>query len=46
MRIFDGDQIARFLTEAGFSEVILNRNAKKALALRAGDAGKQQPFGK
>ena len=29
MRIFDGDQLARFLTEAGFSEVILNRNAKK-----------------
>ena len=29
MRIFDGDQLARFLTEAGFSEVIVNRNAKK-----------------
>ena len=29
MRIFDGYQLARFLTEAGFSEVIVNRNAKK-----------------
>ena len=29
MRIFDGDQLARFLTEAGFSEIIINRNAKK-----------------
>ena len=29
MRIFDGDQLARFLTEAGFSEIIVNRNAKK-----------------
>ena len=27
--IFDGDQLAHFLTEAGFSEVIVNRNAKK-----------------
>ena len=29
MRIFDGDQLARFLTEAGFSEIIIIRNAKK-----------------
>lgn len=29
MRIFDGDQLTRFLTEAGFSKVIINRNAKK-----------------
>ena len=29
MRIYNGDQLARFLTEAGFSEIIVNRNAKK-----------------
>lgn len=29
MRIFDGEQLACLLTEAGFSEVILKRNAKR-----------------
>ena len=38
MRIYNGDQLARFLTEAGFSKVIMDKDAKKhwlcALAIR------------
>lgn len=29
MRIYDGDQLSHFLTEAGFSNVIMDRDAKK-----------------
>lgn len=38
MRIYNGDQLARFLTEAGFSKVIMDKDSKKhwlcALAIR------------
>ncbi len=37
MRIYNGDQLARFLTEAGFSKVIVDQRRQKALALCAGD---------
>ena len=38
MRIYNGDQLTRFLTKAGFSKVIMDKDAKKhwlcALAIR------------
>lgn len=49
MRIFDAGQLSRLLTEAGFSEVIVKRNAKKhwlcVLAMResSGLLGREKP---
>lgn len=46
MRIFDGDQLTRFLTEAGFSKVIINRNAKKSIGFACWRCGKTAVFRK